>query len=81
MLSMLPIIPASTSEADTGVLCPSEAVDDIWGLVWAVQVLESASRTPLFSDADEDALEAVSLFIKGMDETCSSECSINQHQV
>ena len=46
-----------------------------------MQVLESALRTSLLSDADEDAVEAVSMFIRGMDETCSSECSINQHQV
>ncbi len=46
-----------------------------------MQVLESASRSSLWSDADDDALEAVSLLIRGIDETCSSECSISQHQV
>ncbi len=51
------------------------------GLVWLVQVLESASRTSLWSDADDDPLEAVAMFLKGIDETCSSECTLSQHQV
>ncbi len=46
-----------------------------------MQVLESASRTSLWSDADDDPLEAVAMFLKGIDETCSSECTLSQHQV
>lgn len=68
-------------EVDTDVVCPNPESSIDLELLSFVQVLESASRSSLWSDADEDALEAMSMLIKGMDETCSSECSISQHQV
>ena len=45
------------------------------------QVLEGASKSGFWSDADDDALKAVALFLQGIDKTCSSECTLNQSQV
>ena len=45
------------------------------------QVLEGASKSGFWSDADDDALKAVALFLQGIDKTCSNECTLNRSQV
>lgn len=44
-------------------------------------MLEGASKSGFWSDADDDALKAVVLFLQGLDKTCSSECTLNHSQV
>ena len=45
------------------------------------QVLETATGKGFLSDADDDALEAVTRFLQGIEGTCSDECSLDKSQV
>ncbi len=45
------------------------------------QVLETAGGKGFLSDADDDALEAITCFVQGIEATCSDECNLDKSQV
>ncbi|CAL8470839.1 g10381 [Coccomyxa elongata] len=45
------------------------------------QVLETAAGKGFLSDAHDDALEAITYFVQGIEATCSDECNLDKSQL